>query len=124
MAEAATRTTRTDTVGPNGWNIRDEVTQLREWGTSVAYPFPPKHVAATIGAAEDCWLRLWDPSGRISRAHASLTHGTDGWALSDLQSKNGVHLDCGSGSRRTPTWPDDAALRQARSVRRFLRERG
>jgi hypothetical protein len=38
-------------------------------------------------------LRLWDPTGRISRRHAALSYGEDGWSISDLQSKNGVHLD-------------------------------
>lgn len=91
--ETETRTTNIDTVGPNGWSIRDEVRQFREWGTHVSYPFPPKHVASMIGASGDCWLRLWDPNGSISRFHAMLTHGEDGWLLEDLRSKNGVYLD-------------------------------
>jgi len=88
-----TRTTKLDAVGPNGWSIHDEVTQLREWGTHVAYPLPPKPVASTIGASKDCWLRLWDPNGSVSRTHAALTYGEDGWRLADLGSKNGVFLD-------------------------------
>src|SRR3954470_3214525 len=91
--ETETRTTNIDPLGPNGWSIRDEVTQFREWGTHVSHPFPPKHVASTIGASRDCWLRLWDPNGSVSRSHAMLTHGTDGWVLEDLGSKNGVYLD-------------------------------
>ncbi|HEY4230392.1 MAG TPA: FHA domain-containing protein, partial [Thermoanaerobaculia bacterium] len=91
--ETETRTTNLDAVGPNGWSIRDDVTQFREWGTHVSYPFPPKHVSSTIGASRDCWLRLWDPNGSVSRSHAVLTHGKDGWFLEDLGSKNGVCLD-------------------------------
>jgi hypothetical protein len=91
--ETETKTTNLDAVGPNGWCIRDEVTQFREWGTHVSYPFPPKHVGSTIGASRDCWLRLWDPNGSVSRSHAVLTHGKDGWFLEDLGSKNGVFLD-------------------------------
>jgi FHA domain-containing protein len=94
-----TKTTNLDAVGPNGWSVRDEVTQFREWGTHAAYPLPPKHVASTIGASRDCWLRLWDPNGSVSRSHAVLTHGKDGWALADLESKNGVFLD----GARVPT---------------------
>src|SRR5262249_52616452 len=89
MAEA----TKTDTLGANRWDLRDEVTHLRQWGTSTTYPLPPKHEAYTIGAGQDCWLRLWDPTGRISRTHALLTYASNGWSISDLHSKNGVHLD-------------------------------
>jgi hypothetical protein len=92
MATAQTAT-KTDAAGPNGWSIADEVTQLREWGTGIAYPLPPKHCASILGAAPDCWLRLWDPAGRISRRHAELAFSEDGWTISDLGSKNGVHLD-------------------------------
>jgi hypothetical protein len=99
MRETKTKTTNQDAVGPNGWSIRDEVIQFREWGTNIVYPFPPKHVASTIGASRACWLRLWDPNGSISRSHAVLTHGKDGWALADLESKNGVFLD----GARVPT---------------------
>jgi hypothetical protein len=93
MAEAETMTTKTDAAGPNGWSICDEVTQLREWGTDLAYPLPSKHDTSFLGAAENCWLRLWDSTGRISKRHAALTFGKDGWTISDLESKNGVHLD-------------------------------
>lgn len=86
-------TTTTSATGPHGWDIRDEVTQLREWGTNIAYPLPPRHLASTIGASRDCWLRLWHPSNSISRTHAVLTHGKNGWAISDLESKNGTFLD-------------------------------
>jgi Inner membrane component of T3SS, cytoplasmic domain len=98
MIEAeATRTeatrTKTDAIGPDGWSVCDEVIRLREWGTDIVHPLPSKRDTAIIGSAGDCWLRLWDPSGRISRRHAALSYGGDGWSISDLQSKNGVHLD-------------------------------
>lgn len=93
MVEAEVTRTKTDAVGPNGWNVCDEVIRLREWGTDIVHPLPSKRDIAIIGSAGDCWLRLWDPSGRISRRHASLTYGGDGWSIADLQSKNGVHLD-------------------------------
>ncbi|MEO7729906.1 MAG: FHA domain-containing protein, partial [Kofleriaceae bacterium] len=96
MAEIATRTTIADELGPNGWSIRDEVTQLREWGTDVVYPLPPRHAESVIGSSRDCWLRLWDPAGSVSRGHALLTYGAGGWTIADLGSKNGIFLD---GSR-------------------------
>lgn len=85
--------TGTDPAGPNEWHIRDEVFRLREWGTSIVHPLFPTRDTLIIGAAEGCWLRLWDPAGRISRKHAELTYSEcAGWTISDL-SKNGVHLD-------------------------------
>jgi hypothetical protein len=85
--------TRTDPAGPNEWHIRDEVFRLREWGTSSVHSLPPTRAPLIIGAAEECWLRLWDPAGRVSRKHAELRYSERaGWTISDL-SKNGVHLD-------------------------------
>src|SRR5262249_36398910 len=96
MREAATvpdaaTNTKTDVAGPIRWNIADEVTQLREWGTGIAHRLSREHGPLLLGAAQDCWLRLWDPSGRISRKHAVLAHEESGWTISDLESKNGVH---------------------------------
>jgi hypothetical protein len=85
--------TSTDVPGLNEWGIRDEVVQLREWGTSIVHPLPSTRDVSIIGAADGCWLRLWDPTGRVSRKHAELTHSEAGWAISDLRSKNGVHFD-------------------------------
>lgn len=93
MVELETSRTKTDAAGPNGWSICDEVSRLREWGTDIVYPLPPRRETSIIGSSGDCWLRLWDPTGRISRRHAALSYGADGWSVSDLQSKNGVHLD-------------------------------
>jgi hypothetical protein len=84
--------TNTD-VGATEWLIIDQPTHLRIWGTDVGYPLPVDG-DGTIGAAEDCWLQLRDPSGRVSRRHARLTLShEDRWVLSDLQSKNGVTQD-------------------------------
>jgi len=85
--------TKTDPAGPNEWLIRDEVVRLREWGTGIVHPLPPARDTFIIGAADGCWLRLWDPAGRVSRKHAELTYSERAvWTISDL-SKNGVHLD-------------------------------
>ena len=65
MVELETSRTKTDSAGPNGWNISDEVTRLREWGTDIVYPLPSRRETSIIGSAGDCWLRLWDPTGRI-----------------------------------------------------------
>jgi len=84
--------TSTDRIGPNGWGVQDEISHFREWGTGFVHPLPPKGDTALLGGAADCWLRLWDPSGGISRHHAELTYCDDGWTVTDL-SKNGVFLD-------------------------------
>lgn len=89
--------TKTDNGGQCEWRIGDELTQFREWGAHTAYPVPPKRGEWIIGAADTCWLRLDDPTARISRQHAKLTRVDNQWALSDLQSKNGTCID---GARR------------------------
>lgn len=65
-------------------------------------PLPPAEPASlyfppgggtrfTIGRTHDCDLRLTDLS--VSRLHAELTRGEDGWMLSDLGSHNGTRLN-------------------------------
>ncbi|QQQ02897.1 FHA domain-containing protein [Lysobacter enzymogenes] len=44
-----------------------------------------------IGRDPACELRIDHPS--VSRQHAELTHGADGWRLLDSGSKNGSHVD-------------------------------
>jgi hypothetical protein len=54
--------------------------------------FPPgSGTRFTIGRTHDCDLRLSDLS--VSRRHAELTHGEDGWLLADLGSHNGTRLN-------------------------------
>jgi hypothetical protein len=85
-------------VAASEWEIDDQVMRLREWGTDTIRVLPAPPVADwTVGAAEGCALRLFDPSGRISRVHARLVHDQTRWLLRDLGSKNGVRLD---GARR------------------------
>jgi hypothetical protein len=45
----------------------------------------------TIGRTQDCDLRISDMS--VSRRHAELTRGEDGWLLSDLGSHNGTRIN-------------------------------
>jgi Domain of unknown function (DUF1707)/FHA domain len=54
--------------------------------------FPPgSGTQFTIGRTYDCDLRLADLS--VSRHHAELTRGEDGWLLRDLGSHNGTRLN-------------------------------
>jgi Domain of unknown function (DUF1707)/Inner membrane component of T3SS, cytoplasmic domain len=54
--------------------------------------FPPgSGTRFTIGRTHDCDLRLTDLS--VSRLHAELTRGEDGWMLCDLGSHNGTRLN-------------------------------
>jgi DUF1707 SHOCT-like domain/FHA domain len=54
--------------------------------------FPPGGgTRFTIGRTYDCDLRLTDLS--VSRLHAELTRGEDGWLLGDLGSHNGTRLN-------------------------------
>src|ERR1041384_5508448 len=81
------------------WLITDEPTELRIWGTGIVQPlaWPPSPLPreSTIGAAGDCWLRVQDSRGRVSRQHAKLTYdgGSNHWVISDLRSKNGITQD-------------------------------
>ncbi len=45
----------------------------------------------TIGRTQDCDLRIGDLS--VSRRHAQLDRGEDGWLLSDLSSHNGTRVN-------------------------------
>jgi hypothetical protein len=63
-------------------------------GSSVPTPlfFPPgSGTSFTIGRTRDCDLRIADMS--VSRLHAQLNRGGDGWLLSDLGSHNGTRVN-------------------------------
>jgi hypothetical protein len=98
LGPGAGGSTRTDATASE-WEIDDIVIRLREWGTDMVslLPAPPIN-ECTVGSSDVCALRLDDPTGRISRLHASLTRTQTKWSLRDLGSKNGVRLD---GARRT-----------------------
>jgi len=54
--------------------------------------FPPGNgTSFTIGRTQDCDLRIADLS--VSRRHAQLDRGEDGWLLSDLGSHNGTRVN-------------------------------
>jgi hypothetical protein len=90
--------TKTD-LAANEWYAEDGVIRLREWGSEHYYPIPTEPVReCVVGAAAGCGIALRDPSGRVSRQHATLTSHGDKWLLSDLGSKNGLYLD---GARRS-----------------------
>jgi ActR/RegA family two-component response regulator len=81
------------------WGIDDHVMRLRDWGTDLVRVLPAPPVSGwMVGAAANCALRLDDPSGRVSRVHASLTHDQARWRLRDAGSMNGMRLD---GARRS-----------------------
>jgi hypothetical protein len=52
-------------------------------------PVPPR--GATLGRSRDCDIVLDDSS--ISRRHAEIRPGADGWTVADLGSTNGVRLN-------------------------------
>jgi hypothetical protein len=81
------------------WGIDDHVMRLREWGTDLIRMLPAPAVTGwMLGAATSCAVRLVDPSGQVSRVHASLIHDQARWRLRDAGSTNGMRLD---GARRT-----------------------
>jgi hypothetical protein len=92
------RLTKPDTAASE-WRIDDHVMRLREWGTDLIRVLPAPPVSGwMVGASASCALRLDDPSGQVSRVHASLIHDQARWRLRDAGSMNGMRLD---GARRT-----------------------
>lgn len=83
-----------------GWTINDDVMRLRVWGTDRIFMLPvllPNSGMAYgdwfIGTAEECLIRLSDPSRRISRRHARLVRSVSHWSLLDIGSKNGIRVN-------------------------------
>lgn len=90
--------TKTDPAADE-WNISDDVTRLRIWGTDLVRLLPPPPIhELTVGAGETCALRLDDPTGFVSQMHARLVRSHNKWLLRDVGSKNGLRLD---GARRS-----------------------
>src|SRR5882672_2989273 len=92
----------------NQWLITDKPTQLHEWDSGIVHALPsqlsPTNRDYVIGSAEDCSLRLQDPTGRVSRHHARLHNDSEGrLVISDLRSKNGITQDGGPQVRVTLT---------------------
>jgi hypothetical protein len=68
--------------------------------------FPPgSGTAFTIGRTQDCDLRIADLS--VSRRHAQLERGKDGWLLSDLGSHNGTRVNGWLVREPVPVKPGD-----------------
>jgi hypothetical protein len=68
--------------------------------------FPPgSGTRFTIGRTQDCDLRIADLS--VSRLHAQLERGEDGWLLSDLGSHNGTRVNGWRVREPVPIRPGD-----------------
>jgi hypothetical protein len=104
---------------PGGW-APPAVADVSAWppqqalGTSVpgAAPrpapmvFPPgSGTSFSIGRTQDCDLRIADLS--VSRRHAQLERGEDGWLLSDLGSHNGTRVNGWLVREPVPVKPGD-----------------
>lgn len=88
VAEVATKTDPTAL----GWAIADPITQLRIFGTSRTFRLE-NGTSWIIGAAPESSIQLDDPSGRLSRRHATLNRDGSELIISDLGSTNGVKID-------------------------------
>jgi len=68
--------------------------------------FPPgSGTSFTIGRTQDCDLRIADLS--VSRRHAQLDRGEEGWLLSDLGSHNGTRVNGWLVREPVPVRPGD-----------------
>jgi Domain of unknown function (DUF1707)/FHA domain len=75
-------------------------------GRPVPMVFPPgSGTSFTIGRTQDCDLRIADLS--VSRRHAQLDRGEDGWLLSDLDSHNGTRVNGWLVREPVPVRPGD-----------------
>jgi hypothetical protein len=93
-AGMSNETTMTDPKCGAAWQLDDQVTRLREWGTSRVYELPTEPAGDwLIGSAAASDLRLRDARQWTSRRHARLVRSGAVWTISDLDSKNGLWLD-------------------------------
>lgn len=60
-------------------------------GTPRELVIPLNEGQQTVGRSEECTFPI--PSRRLSRQHARVFAGPDGWYVEDLNSTNGVHVD-------------------------------
>jgi len=98
-------------AGVSGWPSQPALwTGVHSGPGEVARPapmvFPPgSGTSFTIGRTQDCDLRISDLS--VSRRHAQLERGEDGWLLSDLGSHNGTRVNGWLVREPVPVRPGD-----------------
>jgi hypothetical protein len=85
----------TDPRTRRSWRISHAVVRFREHGTERVYGLPDPPLACKMGTESE--LRLDDPTGTVSRAHAELVpvvlDGEHAWEIRDAKSKNGLRCD-------------------------------
>ena len=87
-------TPSTQTAESVAWDLADEVIAFRSWGASESFFFPAGVGAEwKVGSSSRCELCLKDPSGSISRHHATIRRVDSQWQIQDEQSKNGLSVD-------------------------------
>jgi hypothetical protein len=89
---------------PGTWSPPEA--HLGEPGRPAPMVFPPgSGTSFTIGRTQECDLRIADLS--VSRRHAQLDRGEDGWLLSDLGSHNGTRVNGWLVREPVPVRPGD-----------------
>ncbi len=92
--------------GPPPQPARWTAAHLADPGRPAPMVFPPgSGTTFTIGRTQDCDLRIADLS--VSRRHAQLDRGEDGWLLSDLGSHNGTRVNGWLVREPVPVRPGD-----------------
>jgi FHA domain/Domain of unknown function (DUF1707) len=95
------------TPQPGRWSgVHGEPGGPGEGGRPAPMVFPPgSGTSFTIGRTQDCDLRIADLS--VSRRHAQLDRGDDGWLLGDLGSHNGTRVNGWLVREPVPVRPGD-----------------
>ena len=84
--------TTTPDPAATGWAINDPVIRFRVHGTERVFDLATSD-RWVLGSSPECSLHLHDPSGRVSRRHASAWREGESWTMADLSSTNGLRVN-------------------------------
>jgi phosphoserine phosphatase RsbU/P len=73
--------------------------QLQTWPGDGSKPWPLESTRVTIGRSSRCDVQLVDAT--VSKEHAEILRGPDGWSIRDLGSRNGTRVN--GDDARDPT---------------------
>src|SRR5581483_11366392 len=85
-------TIRSEPDAPEGQSSDDAfLVQIYPTGSELGTRYVLRSTPLVIGRGSDCEIRINDNS--VSRRHAVVQPGEDGWTITDLGSTNGIFLN-------------------------------